>query len=63
MTIVGQERGQGRIFILTLRAASDDQSTIRELRWVLKALLRQHRLTCTSIQEITETMEEAHEPA
>lgn len=50
---------QERIFVLTLRAKSDDKSTIRELRWVLKALLRQHQLRCVDIREITETMQEA----
>ena len=55
-------RGQ-RIFVLTLRAASDDQSTIRELRWVLKALLRQHQLRCVDIQEITEEVREVKEQA
>ena len=59
MTDVAQERGRARIFILTLRAAGDDKSTIRELRWVLKELLRRHGLTCVNIQEIKETMEEA----
>ena len=54
-----QERGQGRIFVLTLRAKSDDKSTLRELRWVLKALLRAHKLRCVDIREITETVEAA----
>ena len=54
-----QERGQRRIFVLTLRSASDDQTTIRELRLILKALLRAHKLRCVDIREITETMQEA----
>jgi hypothetical protein len=53
----------GRIFILTLRAARDDQSTIRELRWVLKALLRQHGLRCINIREITEQVFDVNEDA
>ena len=52
-----------RIFVLTLRSASDDQTTIRELRLILKALLRQHRLRCTSIQEISEEVREVKEQA
>ena len=54
---------QGRIFVLTLRSPRDPEATIRALRWLLKRLLRQHGLTCVDIQEITETVEEAHEPA
>ena len=52
-----------RIFVLTLRAPRDEARTTRALRWVLKELLRRHGLTCVDIQEITETVEEAHEPA
>ena len=52
-----------RIFVLTLRSPRDPEATIRALRWLLKRLLRQHGLTCTSIEEISETVEEAHEPA
>ena len=52
-----------RIFVLTLRAPRDEARTTRALRWVLKELLRRHGLTCVDIQEISETMEEAHEPA
>ena len=54
---------QERIFVLTLRADRDDASTIRELRWVLKALLRAHKLRCVDIQEITEEVREVKEQA
>ena len=63
MTDHRSEVRQERIFVLTLRAAGDDKSTIRELRWVLKALLRQHKLRCVDIQEITEEVFEVSEDA
>ena len=49
----------GRTFVLRLRSRHDETRTIRLLRLLLKRLLRSLDLACVSIEETTETMEEA----
>jgi hypothetical protein len=44
------ERG-GRTFVLRLRSLRSDDQAIRELRWVLKKLLRQCGFRCLSLKE------------
>jgi hypothetical protein len=53
----------GRIFLLKLRSLRPDEETIRNLRWVLKSLLRQHGFRCVSVsEEVQEQRETRSEP-
>ena len=42
----------GRVFVLTLRAPPELDDPIRELRWILKRLLRQYRFQCVDAREL-----------
>jgi hypothetical protein len=44
------ERG-GRTFTIRLRSLRPDDETIRNLRMLLKRILRSHQFRCTSIEE------------
>lgn len=41
----------GRTFLLKLRSLRPDDQAIRDLRWVLKKLLRQWGFRCVSVEE------------
>jgi hypothetical protein len=43
-------RPKGSIYIVRLRGRSGADN-IRELRWLLKVLLRRHRIRCLSVHE------------
>ena len=53
----------GHTFVLTLQSSYDDKRTLRALRWLLKELCRQHKLTCIDIKEISEQTREVKEEA
>jgi hypothetical protein len=42
----------GRIFVLRLQSLLPDRETTRNLRWVLKKLLRQWGCRCVDVEEI-----------
>jgi hypothetical protein len=48
-------KSTARVFAMRIRLLPNTD-VIRELRWILKTLLRQHRFRCESIQEETPTM-------
>jgi hypothetical protein len=43
-----------RIYVLRLRALRPTSGGIRELRWILKRLLRDHGFRCISIKQVEE---------
>jgi hypothetical protein len=48
---VRSPRPKPPIFVIRLRARAGDDDAIRELRAILKILLRRHRLKCIDVRE------------
>ena len=46
-----QASREGPVLVVKLRARTKDDGTVRSLRWLLKRLLRDHRLVCVSVSE------------
>jgi hypothetical protein len=44
-------RPKSSVFVVKLKARTKDDGSIRSLRWLLKRLLRGHRLICVSVTE------------
>ena len=42
----------GRVFVLHLRAPPEMEDPIRQLRWLMKRLLRAYKFKCVSISEL-----------
>src|SRR6516165_10319613 len=49
--IAPHPRPKSSVFVVKLKARTKDDGSIRSLRWLLKRLLRGHRLICVSVTE------------
>ena len=50
--VVAKMTNTGRVFLLRLRSLRPGDQAIRDLRWILKKLLRQWGFRCLSIEEV-----------